>query len=56
MEPDVAHDEHTRPGAGRDARPRVEPFSREALARELNAAQLDAVVHPRAPIRAASSP
>jgi DNA helicase-2/ATP-dependent DNA helicase PcrA len=31
-------------------RPRLEPFSREALARELNAAQLEAVVHPAAPL------
>src|SRR5712671_4156536 len=47
MEPDVAHDEHPE---RRDARPRLEPFSREALARELNAAQLDAVVYPAAPL------
>src|SRR5260221_14644148 len=47
MEPEVAHDEHPE---RRDARPRLEPFSREALARELNAAQLDAVVYPAAPL------
>src|SRR5882724_8355598 len=47
MEPDVAHDE---PPERRDARPRPEPFSREALARELNAAQLDAVVYPAGPL------
>ncbi|HEY2728311.1 MAG TPA: UvrD-helicase domain-containing protein [Polyangia bacterium] len=47
MEPDVGHDEHPE---RRDARPRLEPFSREALARELNAAQLDAVVYPAAPL------
>jgi DNA helicase-2/ATP-dependent DNA helicase PcrA len=51
MEPDVAHDEHTAGQADRRAaRPRHEPFSREALARELNAAQLDAVVYPAAPL------
>src|SRR5882724_3722261 len=47
MESDVAHDEHPE---RRDARPRPEPFSREALARELNAAQLDAVVYPAGPL------
>src|SRR5215831_16304268 len=47
MEPDVAHEEHTE---RRDARPKHEPFSREALARELNAAQLDAVTYPAAPL------
>src|SRR5882724_11020535 len=47
MESGVAHDEHPE---RRDARPRLEPFSREALARELNAAQLDAVVAPAAPL------
>src|SRR5258708_18735107 len=47
MEPDVAHDDHPE---RRDSRPRLEPFSREALARELNAAQLDAVVYPAAPL------
>src|ERR1700722_14093130 len=59
MELDVAHPEHPdRP----DARPRPErrerqekeeptgPFSRESLSRELNAAQLEAVVHPGAPL------
>jgi DNA helicase-2/ATP-dependent DNA helicase PcrA len=44
METDVAHQE---PGP---ARPRHEPFSREALARELNPSQLEAVVHPPAPL------
>src|SRR5260221_2761744 len=47
MEPEVAHDDHPE---RRDSRPRLEPFSREALARELNAAQLDAVVYPAAPL------
>jgi DNA helicase-2/ATP-dependent DNA helicase PcrA len=47
MEPDVAHEEHH---DRRDARTRHEPFSREALARELNPAQLDAVVYPAAPL------
>src|SRR6516225_4552891 len=47
MEPDVAHQE---PSERRDARPRHEPFSRETLARELNAAQLDAVTYPAAPL------
>jgi DNA helicase-2/ATP-dependent DNA helicase PcrA len=46
MEPDVAHQEHT----GQYARAKHEPFSREALARELNGAQLDAVVYPAAPL------
>ena len=46
METDVAHEESPR----RDARPRHEPFSRETLARELNAAQLDAVAYPAAPL------
>jgi DNA helicase-2/ATP-dependent DNA helicase PcrA len=55
MEPDVAHEKHTgsEPPERRDARPRqdrIEPFSREALARELNGAQLDAVVYPAAPL------
>src|SRR5215475_16123973 len=47
MELDVAPDDmqHDRP-----ARPRNEPFGREALARELNAAQLEAVLHPGAPL------
>ena len=51
MEPDVAHDEHTASHPDRrDARAKHEPFSREALARELNGAQLDAVVYPAAPL------
>jgi DNA helicase-2/ATP-dependent DNA helicase PcrA len=45
MELDVAHEDE-RPSAA--ARP--EPFSREALARELNGPQLEAVVHPAAPL------
>jgi DNA helicase II / ATP-dependent DNA helicase PcrA len=47
MESDVAMPDQ------RDARPRPErhePFSREALARELNGAQLEAVVAPAAPL------
>src|SRR5258708_32879014 len=47
MEPDVAHDDQPE---RRGSRPRLEAFSREALARELNAAQLDAVVYPAAPL------
>jgi DNA helicase-2/ATP-dependent DNA helicase PcrA len=34
----------------RDARLRLEPFSREALERELNGPQLEAVIHPPAPL------
>lgn len=34
----------------RSSRPRLEPFSREALARELNESQLEAVVYPAAPL------
>src|SRR5450432_26817 len=45
MDLDVAHDDEPR-----SPRPRHEPFSRETLARELNAAQLDAVVAPAAPL------
>ena len=47
MELDVAPDDTAE---RRDARPRPEPFSREALARDLNAAQLEAVVYPAAPL------
>ncbi|HVZ75544.1 MAG TPA: UvrD-helicase domain-containing protein [Polyangia bacterium] len=45
MDLDVAQDDQLRPASRRP-----EPFSREALARELNAAQLDAVIHPPAPL------
>jgi DNA helicase-2/ATP-dependent DNA helicase PcrA len=47
MELDVvpAEDHNEKP-----ARHRNEPFSREALARELNESQLEAVVHPAAPL------
>ncbi|HVX97062.1 MAG TPA: UvrD-helicase domain-containing protein [Polyangia bacterium] len=48
MEPDVAHENHAE--SRREGRPRHEPFSRETLAKELNAAQLEAVVHPAAPL------
>jgi len=47
MEPDVAYEQ---PPAPAPARPRHEPFSRESLARELNGAQLEAVVAPPAPL------
>src|SRR5580692_4142217 len=58
MELDVAHPEQPDPDARARAerRARLEkdeptgPFSREALSRELNAAQLEAVVHPGAPL------
>src|SRR5882757_7147809 len=45
MELDVAHEDERRSAA---ARP--EPFSREALERELNGPQLEAVVYPPAPL------
>jgi DNA helicase-2/ATP-dependent DNA helicase PcrA len=45
MDLDVAHEAEPRPTPRRH-----EPFSREALARELNPAQLEAVVHPAAPL------
>jgi DNA helicase II / ATP-dependent DNA helicase PcrA len=45
MELDVAHEDDRH-----DPRPRPEPFAREALARELNPSQLEAVMHPAAPL------
>jgi DNA helicase-2/ATP-dependent DNA helicase PcrA len=50
MELDVAPDDTQHDRADRPGRQRLEPFGREALSRELNAAQLDAVVHPAAPL------
>jgi DNA helicase-2/ATP-dependent DNA helicase PcrA len=47
MEAPVAADQ-TNPAAGRAPQPA--PFSRDALARELNPAQLDAAMHPGAPL------
>src|SRR5436190_2107384 len=47
MELDVAPDDMQH---DRAARPRSEPFGREALAKELNPSQLEAVVHPPAPL------
>ena len=41
---------YEQPPAPAPARPRHEPFSRESLARELNGAQLEAVVAPPAPL------
>jgi DNA helicase-2/ATP-dependent DNA helicase PcrA len=45
MELDVPQEEERRPASAR-----LEPFSREALARELNGPQLEAVIHPPAPL------
>src|SRR5262245_61114152 len=49
MELDVAPPSNEAPER-REAHPRSEPFSREALSRELNDAQLAAVLHPPAPL------
>src|SRR3954454_6218813 len=50
MELDVAPDDVQHDRADRHGRPRLQPVSREAPARELNPAQLDAVVHPARPL------
>jgi DNA helicase-2/ATP-dependent DNA helicase PcrA len=44
----VHHDERERDTPG--APPKLEPFSREALAQKLNAAQVEAVLHPAGPL------
>jgi DNA helicase-2/ATP-dependent DNA helicase PcrA len=49
MELDVAPDEQQQHDR-REPPPRSEPFARETLARELNPSQLEAVMHPAAPL------